>query len=148
MKLNGEQVLPCPVDKAWELVMDPATLQACIPGCESLSQDADEKFSAVVAIKIGPVKARFNGEVQLSDLQPPHSCRISGKGTGGIAGFAQGGASIQLQKHPEGTLLTYDVDAQVGGKIAQLGARLIDSTAKKLVLEFFERVQERIAANI
>ena len=144
MKLNGEQILPCAPDKAWELLMDPKTLQACIPGCESLSQEADDKFSAVVSIKIGPVKAKFKGEVELSDLNPPHTCRISGKGTGGLAGFAQGGAAIQLSEHEEGTLLVYDVDAQVGGKLAQLGARLIDSTAKKLALEFFDQLQEQI----
>ncbi len=92
----------------------------------------------------GPVKAKFKGEVELSDLNPPHACRISGKGTGGLAGFAQGGAAIQLSEHEEGTLLVYDVDAHVGGKLAQLGARLIDSTAKKLALEFFDQLQEQI----
>lgn len=144
MKLSGEQILPCDLERAWELLLHPEVLEACIPGCESLTRHTPESFSAVVAIKVGPVKARFTGDVALSDLKPPLSCRISGKGAGGIAGFAEGGATMSLAPTPEGTRLTYDVDAQVGGKLAQLGARLIDSTAKKLAQEFFSRLEAKI----
>ena len=147
MKLSGEQLLPCSIDKAWDYLMDRAILQACIPGCQTLTQSSPDTFSAVVAVKVGPVKATFNGDVRLSDLNPPYSCRISGKGQGGIAGFAEGGATMNLTAEGEMTKLSYDADTLVGGKLAQLGTRLIDSTARKLALDFFEKLQARIAAS-
>lgn len=147
MKLSGEQLLPCSIDKAWDFLMDPLVLQACIPGCEALTQNSPETFSAVVTVKVGPVKAKFTGDVQLSDLDPPYSCRISGKGQGGIAGFAEGGATIILAADGEMTKLSYDVDTLIGGKLAQLGARLIDSTARKLALDFFGKLEATITAS-
>lgn len=148
MKLQGTQNLNCPAERAWELLMDPEVLAACIPGCESLTRNAEDAFSAVVTMKVGPVKARFNGDVQLSGLNPPHSCRIKGKGSGGLAGFAEGGAFISLTEQDGVTQLDYDADAQVGGKLAQLGSRLIDSTARKLALEFFEKLETEISRRL
>lgn len=144
MNLTGEQILPCSVEHAWELLNDPEILKACIPGCEELTKEGDTRLAAVVAVKIGPLKARFKGEVELSDVNPPTSYRISGKGSGGIAGFAQGGATVSLSEAEGGSLLAYEAEAQVGGKLAQLGTRLIDSTARKLALEFFDKLRIRI----
>jgi uncharacterized protein len=136
--MSGEVVLPADKATVWARLNDAATLKDSIPGCESLEKLSDTELQAAVKVKIGPVSARFKGKVNLSDLDPPNSYRISGQGDGGIAGFAKGGANVQLaEADGGGTKLHYDVDAQVGGKIAQLGGRLIDSTAKKLADEFF-----------
>jgi carbon monoxide dehydrogenase subunit G len=122
----------------WAKLNDAETLKACIPGCESLDKTSDTEFQAVAVTKIGPVKAKFKGKVKLTDLDPPNGYRISGEGDGGIAGFAKGGANVKLSDADGGaTRLSYDVDAQVGGKIAQVGARLIEGTARKLSDEFF-----------
>lgn len=144
VKLTGDQRLSCSAEQVWDLLLDPGVLQACIPGCESLTQEAPDALSAVVTIKVGPVKARFKGDVQLSELDPPRSCRLTGKGSGGLAGFAEGGAVISLSPDGDGVELHYDAEAQVGGKLAQLGSRLIDSTARKLAIEFFDRLQAEI----
>jgi carbon monoxide dehydrogenase subunit G len=136
--LSGAFVLAADRRTVWERLNDAATLQAAIPGCESLEKISDTEFRAVARLKIGPVSARFKGKVRLSDIDPPNSYRISGEGEGGVAGFAKGGAAITLADADAGaTRLSYEVEAQVGGKIAQLGARLIDSSAKKLATEFF-----------
>lgn len=146
MNLADEQTLDCSVDQAWQLLNDPEILQACIPGCETLEVSGPNAYSAIAVVKIGPIKARFSGNVELTDLRPPYSCRITGKGNGGVAGFAEGGADVELAEVEEGkTLLTYRVDAKVGGKIAQLGGRLIDSTAKKLAAQFFGNLQKYVA---
>jgi carbon monoxide dehydrogenase subunit G len=116
---------------------DPAVLQACIPGCESLEKTSDTEMKAKVRLRIGPVSASFTGKVTLSDIDPPNGYRISGEGQGGVAGFAKGGAVVALRDDGGGTVLDYNVDAQVGGKIAQVGARLIEGTARKLSDEFF-----------
>jgi len=138
MTMSGEFVLPADKATVWARLNDAATLQAAIPGCEGLEKLSDTDFKAVVKVKIGPVSARFNGKVHLTDIQPPDSYRIAGEGEGGVAGFAKGGATVRLaDAEGGGTKLSYDVDAQVGGKIAQLGSRLIDSTAKKLAEQFF-----------
>jgi carbon monoxide dehydrogenase subunit G len=121
----------------WARLNDAETLKVSIPGCESLEKLSDTELQAVAKIKIGPVSARFKGKVNLTDIDAPNSYRISGQGDGGIAGFAKGGANVRLADADGGTRLSYDVDAQIGGKIAQLGGRLIDSTAKKLADEFF-----------
>jgi len=144
MKLTGEQLIPASVATVWEMINDIEVLKACIPGCESLERDEDGRLTATVALKVGPVKARFSGEVTLSEIDPPNGYRISGKGSGGVAGFAEGGAVIALSPAEDGTLLTYDAEAKIGGKLAQLGTRLIDSTAKKLTLQFFDALNERI----
>jgi uncharacterized protein len=136
--MSGEFVLPADKATVWARLNDAGTLKASIPGCESLDKLSDTDFQAVVRVKIGPVSARFKGKVHLTDIDPPNSYKISGEGEGGVAGFARGSAAVRLTEAGGGTRLAYDVDAQVGGKIAQLGGRLIDSTAKKLAGEFFD----------
>lgn len=138
MTMTGEIVLPADKASVWARLNDADTLKASIPGCESLEKTSDTEFRAVVKLKIGPVSARFKGKVNLTDIDAPNGYRILGEGEGGVAGFAKGGAVVKLtDTDGGGTKLTYEVDAQVGGKIAQLGARLIDSTSKKLAGEFF-----------
>ncbi len=139
MKMSGEQTIAAPREAVWQALNDPEVLRQCIPGCESVDKTGDDSFDAKVTAKVGPVKAKFAGSVTLSDLDPPNGYTISGEGKGGAAGFAKGGAKVKLTDSGDGgTVLTYDVDAQVGGKLAQLGARLIDGTAKKMAGEFFE----------
>jgi carbon monoxide dehydrogenase subunit G len=137
MELKGEYRIPAPRERVWAMLNDPNVLRECIPGCESLEGSAAEGFAARVTTKVGPVKATFNGQVTLSNVKPPESYTISGEGKGGVAGFAKGSADVHLAKDGAGTVLTYAVNAQVGGKLAQLGARLIDSTAKKIADQFF-----------
>src|SRR4029077_13410788 len=132
MTMTGAATLPAERAKVWAALNDPEVLKACIPGCESLEKTSDTEMTAKVRLRIGPVSAAFSGKVTLSDLDPPNGYRISGEGQGGAAGFAKGGAVVTLREDAGDTLLNYNVDAQVGGKIAQVGARLIDGTAKKL----------------
>ena len=142
MQLTGEYRIPAPRDRVWEMLNDPDVLRASIPGCQSLEAEGSDKFKAKVTAKVGPVKATFNGEVTLQHLNPPESYRIVGEGKGGVAGFAKGGADIKLAEDGEETLLSYTVDAQVGGKLAQIGGRLIDSTARKMADQFFGKFSE------
>jgi uncharacterized protein len=137
MTMTGEATLPADRPKVWALLNDPEVLKACIPGCESLERAGDNGFAAVVKTKIGPVSATFRGKVVLSDIVPLVGYTISGEGEGGVAGFAKGGAKVSLADAAGGTLLRYDVDAHVGGKIAQLGARLVDGVAKNMADKFF-----------
>src|SRR5438477_3787587 len=137
MTMNGEVQLQAPREAVWAKLNDPEVLKACIPGCETLDMLSPTEFQAVATNKIGPVKARFKGKVRLSDLDPPNGYRISGEGDGGVAGFAKGGATVALAEKDGGTLLTYNVEAQIGGKLAQLGQRLVNGAAKKLADEFF-----------
>jgi carbon monoxide dehydrogenase subunit G len=138
MQMNDSQRIPASKEKVWAALNDPAVLKQCIPGCQSLEMSAPNEMTATIVLKIGPVKATFGGKVTLSDLDPPNSYRITGEGAGGVAGFAKGGATVRLESEsPDVTILHYDVDAQIGGKLAQLGGRLIDSTARKLAGEFF-----------
>jgi carbon monoxide dehydrogenase subunit G len=137
MEMKGEYVIPAPRATVWQALNDIDVLKAAIPGCDSMNRLSDTEIEAVVTAKVGPVKASFKGMVTLSDLDPPNGYAIRGEGKGGVAGFAKGGAKVRLTDAPDGTLLSYDVDAAVGGKLAQIGARLIDSTAKKLADEFF-----------
>ncbi len=146
MEMTGERQIPAPRDKVWASLNDPAVLKASIPGCESLEKVADNQLRATAAVKIGPIAARFTGKVELSDLDPPNSYRISGEGQGGVAGFAKGGATVRLTEEGDFTLLAYTVQAQVGGKIAQLGARLIDASAKQMADAFFDRFVAEVAA--
>ena len=140
MQMNESQMVPAPRDKVWAGLNDPAVLAKCIPGCQKLELTAPGEMTATVVVKVGPVKANFSGKVILSDIDAPNGYRISGEGSGGVAGFAKGGATVKLTAEgPEATRLDYVVDAQIGGKLAQLGGRLIDATAKKLAGEFFER---------
>jgi carbon monoxide dehydrogenase subunit G len=137
MEIKGEYKIAAPREKVFAALNDQAVLQACIPGCESLEKTSDTEMKAKVRMRIGPVSASFSGKVTLSDIDPPNGYRISGEGQGGAAGFAKGGAVVTLREDAGETVLNYNVDAQVGGKIAQVGARLIDGTAKKLADEFF-----------
>lgn len=137
MTMKGEVDLPASQDVVWRALNDPDVLKTCIPGCQSLEKTSDTEFQAVAKIKVGPVSASFKGKVQLLDLEPPSAYRIRGEGEGGVAGFAKGGAAVQLAPAEGGTKLTYDVEAQVGGKIAQLGSRLIDGVARKMADQFF-----------
>jgi uncharacterized protein len=138
MTMNGEVELAAPREVVWAKLNDPEVLKASIPGCEELERTEDnDGFRAAVKVKVGPVSARFKGRVTLSDLDPPNGYRINGEGEGGVAGFAKGGAAVHLAEKDGGTLLTYEVEAQIGGKLAQLGQRLINGTAKKLADEFF-----------
>lgn len=146
MTMNGEVTLPASREVVWAKLNDPDVLKACIPGCEQLNKDDDTHFSAVVKVKLGPVKASFKGKVELVDLDPPNGYRIQGEGEGGIAGFAKGGAKVALSDAEGGqTLLSYDVEAQVGGKLMQLGSRLIDSVSKKLADEFFANFAKAVS---
>ena len=138
MNMTGEVQLAASRETVWAMLNEPAVLKSCIPGCESLDKDSDNEFRAIATIKIGPVKARWKGKVRFSNLDPPNSYRISGEGEGGVAGFAKGGAKVSLANKDGGTLLSYNVEAQIGGKLAQLGQRLINSVAKKTADDFFE----------
>ena len=137
MTMTGEVSLPAERPKVWALLNDPEVLKSAIPGCESLERTGDNGFAAVVKTKIGPVSATFKGKVELSDIVPLVGYTIKGEGEGGIAGFAKGGAKVSLADAPGGTLLHYDVEATVGGKIAQLGSRLVDGVAKNMADKFF-----------
>ena len=144
MELTGTRIIAAPREAVWAALNDAETLRACIPGCEELTGNPEDGFEAIVRQKVGPVKATFKGAVQLSDVVAPVSYRISGEGKGGVAGFAKGGADVRLAEVPEGTELTYAVDAKVGGKIAQLGSRLIDSFAAKMADTFFENFKHEV----
>jgi len=141
MKMSGSENIPAPREQVWKALNDPAVLKKSITGCKELTKNSDTEFSAVVQAIVGPVKATFNGDVKLSKLNPPQSYVLSGQGKGGVAGFAKGKATVTLEEDQEGaaTIFTYDVDAQVGGKLAQIGSRLISSTAKKMANDFFKK---------
>jgi carbon monoxide dehydrogenase subunit G len=145
MDMTGERRIPASREKVWEALNDPVILKQSIPGCEVLEKTSDTEFKATAAIKIGPIAARFTGKVALTDIDPPNGYTIGGEGQGGVAGFAKGGAVVKLSDDGSDTLLTYDVKAQVGGKIAQLGARLIDATAKSMAEQFFTRFAAQVA---
>lgn len=142
MKMSGEEVIAAARETVWKALNDPDILKQCIPGCESITRHSDTQLEARVIAKVGPVKAGFTGIVNLTDLNPPSGYRISGEGKGGLAGFASGGADVRLEETQGGTKLSYDVDAQVGGKLAMLGSRLIDSTARSMATQFFEKFAE------
>jgi carbon monoxide dehydrogenase subunit G len=146
MEMTGERRIAAPRERVWEALNDPAVLQAAIPGCESVERVADDQFQAKVAVKLGPMSARFGGKVMLSNINPPQSYTISGEGQGGAMGFGKGGADVTLEAvGPQETILRYAAKAQVGGKMAQLGARLIDSTAKSMADQFFDRFAAQLA---
>jgi len=138
MQLSGSETIPASREAVWKGLNDPKVLQKCIPGCESITQNSPTDLSAKVVAKVGPVKASFTGAVKLSELNPPESYKISGQGQGGLAGFASGSAAVKLTAlGPQETRLDYEVDAQIGGKLAMLGSRLIGSTAQSLAGQFF-----------
>jgi carbon monoxide dehydrogenase subunit G len=148
MTMSGEVQLAAPREVVWTKLNDPAVLKACIPGCEELEATDEGGFRAVAKMKVGPVSARFKGKVTLSDLDPPNGYRILGEGEGGVAGFAKGGAIVVLAESDGGTLLTYNVEAQIGGKLAQLGQRLINGSAKKLADEFFANFAKTVQSGV
>ncbi|WP_052121478.1 SRPBCC family protein, partial [Inquilinus limosus] len=150
MEMTGEHRIAAPRSVVWEGLNDPEVLRRSIPGCDTLEKTSPTEMTATVTAKVGPVKASFGGQVTLSNLNPPESYTISGEGKGGAAGFAKGGADVKLVEDGDGTVLHYAVKANIGGKLAQLGARLIDGTAKKMADDFFSRfaaeMEQRAAA--
>ncbi len=144
MEMTGTRTIAADRATVWRALNDPETLKACIPGCTDLTGSPDEGFEAVVTQKVGPVKATFKGQVTLRDVVPEQSYTISGEGKGGVAGFAKGSADVVLSDAEDGTELSYKVDAKVGGKLAQLGSRIIDGFARKMADTFFSNFQERV----
>jgi uncharacterized protein len=145
MDMTGERRIAAPRQTVWQALNDPEVLKASIPGCQSLDKLSDTEMKATAAVRVGPISARFTGTVHLTDINAPNSYAIGGEGQGGVAGFAKGGARVRLEDDSDGTMLHYEVHAQVGGKIAQLGARLIDATAKQMADAFFERFSREVA---
>jgi carbon monoxide dehydrogenase subunit G len=149
MDMAGEYRIPAAREVVWRGLNDAEILKQCIPGCESIEKLSDTAFTARVALAVGPVKAKFTGKVVLADLNPPESYTISGEGQGGVAGFGKGSAAVRLAEDgPSNTVLTYTAQATVGGKLAQIGARLVDATAKKLAEEFFSRFSVVVAGPV
>ena len=146
MEMTGEQLIPLRQQRVWEALNDPAILKACIPGCESIEKVSDAEYKVVMTAAIGPVKAKFNGKLVLADLNPPHSYSIAFEGTGGAAGFGKGSAQVSLLPESSGTRLTYKATASVGGKLAQIGSRLIDGVARKMADDFFARFNATAAS--
>ena len=144
MKMSGEFRVPTDRETVWQALNDPEVLKECLPGCQEIEKTSDTEMTATLTLKVGPVKATFAGGVTLSDLDPPNGYTLSGQGQGGAAGFASGEAKVRLVDEGGETVVHYDVDAKVGGKLAQIGSRLIDSTAKKLSKQFFDSLAERL----
>jgi hypothetical protein len=144
MKMSDERVIEADRGTVWAALLSPEVLKECVPGAQEVTGTPEDGFHAVVTQKVGPVKATFNGTVTVSDINEPESLHLAGEGKGGAAGFAKGGADVTLQEVPEGTKLAYEVEAKVGGKLAQLGSRVIDGFAKKMADQFFTRLQEVI----
>ena len=147
MEMTGEYKIPAPREKVWDALNDPEILAKCIPGCQELNKESETELSATVKSKVGPVSATFKGKVTLSEVDAPNGYRIAGEGSGGVAGFAKGGAEVKLADDDGNTVLTYVADAQVGGKLAQIGSRLIDSTAKKMANEFFGKFADVVGGS-
>lgn len=146
MDIAGEQLILLPQSKVWDALNDPQILKACIPGCESITQVADNQYAIMMTAAVGPVKAKFTGSLALSDIDPPSSYSLAFTGSGGAAGFGKGGARVALSREGNGTKLVYTATAQVGGKLAQVGSRLIDGVAKKMAEEFFARFKAALPA--
>jgi hypothetical protein len=147
MQMSGEELINASQAKVWDALNDPEILRQSIPGCQSVEKTSDTEFAATVKVKVGPVSANFKGNVTLSNIDAPNGYTITGEGKGGAAGFGKGGADISLKEVDNGTLLSYDVNASVGGKMAQIGSRLIDGTAKKLASEFFANFNELVSSD-
>jgi uncharacterized protein len=146
MNMSGEEHIAAKRQTVWAALNDPEILKQCIPGCETLEKTSDTEMTAKVKVGIGPVHATFTGKVTLSDLDPPNGYQLSGDGTGGLAGHAHGGATVHLTDDGQGTLMHYEAKADVGGRLAQLGGRLIDTAAKKLADEFFDKFNAVVSA--
>ncbi len=146
MEMKGEQLIPVPQDATWAALNDPAILKDCIPGCESIQQVADDEYDMVMTAKVGPVSAKFKGRMKVQDAEPPNKYTLVFEGQGGVAGFAKGQATVMLSPQDAGTRLDYTAKATIGGKLAQVGARLVDGVAKKLAGQFFDAFNKRISA--
>lgn len=147
MQMNDSREIAAPRDVVWAAILDPEVLKACVPGCTEMAGSAEEGFEATVVQKVGPVKATFKGAVTVSAVDAPNSVTLNGEGKGGAAGFAKGGAKVDLTETENGgTLLSYEVEAKVGGKLAQLGSRIIDGFAKKMADQFFQNFQDALEA--
>ena len=146
MNLQGERLIPATPEATWAALNDPETLKGCINGCESLERTGDDEYLATIAMRVGPVNARFKGRLKLQNVVPPSSYTIAFDGQGGAAGFGKGSADVQLSPDPEGTRLAYNAKAQVGGKLAQVGSRLIDGAAAKIAEDFFAAFESRLSA--
>ena len=145
MDMTGEQFIPQPQDVTWKALNDTQILKQCIPGCESIVQSADNEYQIVMTAKVGPVSAKFKGTMTLADIVAPQSYRITFEGQGGVAGFAKGDASVNLTPAEGGTRLSYAAHAMIGGKLAQIGSRLIDGVAKKIAGEFFAKFNQLVS---
>ena len=146
MEMKGEQLVPATQQATWEALNDPQVLKACVPGCESITPACDNAYEVLMVARVGPVSAKFKGKLTLSDIVPPQSYSLSFEGQGGAAGFAKGGAQVRLAGEGSSTKLSYDVKANVGGKLAQIGSRLVDAAAKKVADDFFRNFNEKVAA--
>jgi hypothetical protein len=145
MEIIGEQLIPLPQQRVWEALNDPEILKACIPGCENIEKISENEYKIVMTAAVGPVKAKFNGKLHLADLNPPDSYSLSFEGSGGAAGFGKGSANVTLSPENNGTKLSYSAKANVGGKLAQIGSRLIDGVAHKMADDFFKRFNATVA---
>jgi uncharacterized protein len=146
MEMTGEQLVPAPRELTWSALNDPAVLKECVPGCESIELIGDHSYQVLMVARVGPVSAKFKGKLTLSDIKPPLSYSIAFEGQGGAAGFAKGGAQVRLHAENDNTRLSYDVKASVGGKLAQIGSRLVDAAARKVADDFFRNFNEKVAA--
>ena len=146
MEMKGDQLVPASQASTWAALNDPEILKVCVPGCESIERVTDNEYAVAMTARIGPVAAKFKGKLTLSDLKPPQSYSIAFEGQGGVAGFGKGGAQVQLAPEAHGTRLTYQVKANVGGKLAQIGSRLVDAAARKLANDFFTAFNEKVAS--
>jgi len=144
--MKGEQLLPASQQVTWNALNDPEVLKACVPGCESIEPTGENEYQVLIVARVGPVSAKFKGKLTLSDINPPQSYSISFEGQGGAAGFAKGGAQVRLSPEGENTKLSYDVKANVGGKLAQIGSRLVDAAAKKVANDFFKNFNQKVSA--
>lgn len=147
MEMTGEERIPAPQAKTWAALNDPAVLKACVPGCESIEPLSENEYQVLMVARVGPVSAKFKGKLSLSDVIPPESYSIAFEGQGGVAGFGKGAAQVKLSPDGEGTLLSYQVKANVGGKLAQIGSRLVDAAARKIAQDFFAAFNARVGAS-
>jgi carbon monoxide dehydrogenase subunit G len=146
MEMTGEQLIPASIKATWDALNDPEILKACVPGCESIDKVTENEYQVLMTARVGPVSAKFKGKLALSDLNPPNSYSIAFEGQGGVAGFGKGGAQVSLAPEGAATKLSYSVKASVGGKIAQIGSRLVDMAAKKLAEDFFQAFNDKVAS--
>ena len=146
MEMKGEQLIPAPQQVVWDALNEPAVLKVCVPGCESIEKSGDNEYQVLMVARVGPVSAKFKGKLTLSDIKAPSSYSISFEGQGGAAGFAKGSAQVRLSSAGAHTKLSYEVKANVGGKLAQIGSRLVDAAAKKVADDFFRNFNEKAAS--